>query len=126
MVRDAEIHADEDRKFHELVSVRNQADGLLHATRKSLEELGEKVEAGERRDIELAIDDLKSVLSGDDKEAIETRAQKLAEVSGKVAQRANQADAGAGGAPGREPGRADANADDNVVDADFEEVDHKK
>ena len=126
MVRDAEIHADEDRKFHELVSVRNQADGLLHATRKSLEELGEKVDASERRDIELAIDDLKSVLSGDDKEAIETRAQKLAEVSGKVAQRANQADAGAGGAPGGEPGRADANADDNVVDADFEEVDDKK
>ena len=126
MVHDAEIHADEDRKFHELVSVRNQADGLLHATRKSLEELGEKVDASERRDIELAIDDLKSVLSGDDKEAIETRAQKLAEVSGKVAQRANQADAGAGGAPGGEPGRADANADDNVVDADFEEVDDKK
>jgi molecular chaperone DnaK len=126
MVHDAEIHADEDRKFHELVSVRNQADGLLHATRKSLEELGEKVEASERRDIELAIDDLKSVLSGDDKEAIETRAQKLAEVSGKVAQRANQADAGAGGAPGGDPGRADANADDNVVDADFEEVDDKK
>ena len=126
MVRDAEIHADEDRKFHELVSVRNQADGLLHATRKSLEELGEKVDASERRDIELAIDDLKSVLSGDDKEAIETRAQKLAEVSGKVAQRANQADAGTGGAPGGEPGRADANADDNVVDADFEEVDDKK
>ena len=126
MVHDAEIHADEDRKFHELVSVRNQADGLLHATRKSLEELGEKVDASERRDIELAIEDLKSVLSGDDKEAIETRAQKLAEVSGKVAQRANQADAGAGGAPGGEPGRADANADDNVVDADFEEVDDKK
>ncbi len=126
MVRDAEIHADEDRKFHELVSVRNQADGLLHATRKSLEELGEKVDASERRDIELAIDDLKSVLSGDDKEAIETRAQKLAEVSGKVAQRANQADAGTGGAPSGEPGRADANADDNVVDADFEEVDDKK
>jgi molecular chaperone DnaK len=126
MVHDAEIHADEDRKFHELVSVRNQADGLLHATRKSLEELGEKVDASERRDIELAIDDLKSVLSGDDKEAIETRAQKLAEVSGKVAQRAHQADAGAGGAPGGEPGRADANADDNVVDADFEEVDDKK
>ena len=126
MVHDAEIHADEDRKFHELVSVRNQADGRLHATRKSLEELGEKVDASERRDIELAIDDLKSVLSGDDKEAIETRAQKLAEVSGKVAQRANQADAGAGGGPGGEPGRADANADDNVVDADFEEVDDKK
>ncbi len=126
MVHDAEIHADEDRKFHELVSVRNQADGLLHATRKSLEELGEKVAASERRDIELAIDDLKSVLSGDDKEAIETRAQKLAEVSGKVAQRANQADAGTGGVPGGEPGRADANADDNVVDADFEEVDDKK
>ena len=126
MVRDAEIHADEDRKFHELVSVRNQADGLLHATRKSLEELGDKVDAEERKEVEAAIDALKSVLGGDDKEAIEARAQKLAEVSGKVAQRAQQADAAAGGAPGGEPGRADANADDNVVDADFEEVDDRK
>ena len=81
MVRDAEVHADEDKKFHELVTARNQADGLLHATKKALEDLGDKVEAGERADIEAAMNDLKEALGGDDKAKIEARAQKLAQAA---------------------------------------------
>jgi len=126
MVRDAEAHAEEDKKFHELVNARNQADGLAHATKKSLDELGDKVDAQERKDIEAALEDLKSALAGDDKDAIEAKAQKLAELSGKVAQRAYQAESGAAG--GDATGGADEQrpADDNVVDADFEEVKDKK
>ena len=122
MVRDAEAHADEDKKFHELVSSRNQADGLLHATKKSLEDLGDKVEAGERAEIEAAMNDLKEALGGDDKDKIEARAKKLAELSGKVAQRAYEQSQGA-----TEQGEARRPAaDDNVIDADFEEVSDKK
>jgi len=127
MVRDAEAHAEEDKKFHELVNARNQADSLAHATKKSLDELGDKVDAQERKDIEAALEDLKSALGGDDKAAIEAKAQKLAELSGKVAQRAYQADAAAGAAQaGGEPAEERRAADDNVVDADFEEVKDKK
>ncbi len=125
MVRDAEVHADEDRKFHQLVTTRNQADGLLHATKKSLDDLGDKVDAGERAAIEAAMDELKAVLTGDDKEAIEAKAKKLAELSGKVAQAAYQAEQPASG--GAEAGgKAQGEHDDNVVDADFEEVKDSK
>ena len=126
MVRDAEAHAEEDRKFHELVNARNQADSLAHATKKSLDELGDKVQAQERTDIEAALEDLKAALAGDDKDAIETKAQKLAELSGKVAQRAYQADAAAGGGEGGPGAGEQGPADENVVDADFEEVKDKK
>ena len=121
MVRDAEAHAEEDKKFHELVNARNQADSLAHATKKSLDELGDKVEAHERQEIEAALEELKTALAGDDKAAIEAKAQKVAELSGKVAQRAYQ---GEGEAAGEE--RRARPADDNVVDADFEEVKDKK
>ena len=128
MVRDAEAHADEDRKFHELVTARNQADALMHGTRKALDDLGEKVDAGERTAIEAAIEDLKSVMGGTDKDAIETRSKKLAELSGKVAQAAYQAEQAAGAQAEAAPGgKAQAgDADDNVVDADFEEVKDRK
>ncbi|MCC7120705.1 MAG: molecular chaperone DnaK [Gammaproteobacteria bacterium] len=128
MVRDAEAHAEEDKKFHELVNARNQADSLAHATKKSLDELGDKVDAQERKDVEAALEDLKQALGGDDKSAIEAKAQKLAELSGKVAQRAYQAEAAAGGAeaPDGGAGADRRTADDDVVDADFEEVKDKK
>jgi len=128
MVRDAEAHAEEDKKFHELVNARNQADSLAHATKKSLDELGDKVDAQERKDVEAALEDLKQALAGDDKSAIEAKAQKLAELSGKVAQRAYQAEAAAGGAeaPDGGAGADRRTADDDVVDADFEEVKDKK
>jgi len=122
MVSDAESHAEEDRKFRELVDARNQADGLIHAAEKTLGEMGEKATSEERLAIENAIADLKTALEGDDKEQIETKTAALGEASGSLAQKlyAEQAAEGAEGAEG-EPGSAAA--DDDVVDAEFEEVD---
>jgi molecular chaperone DnaK len=120
MVADAESHAEEDKKFRELVEVRNQADALVHGTEKSLEDLGEKVEAEERARIESAVADLKVALNGDDKEVIDAKSKALAEASASLAQRVYEeqaaADGGAEGATGE-------TTDDNVVDAEFEEVD---
>ncbi|MEW8537057.1 MAG: molecular chaperone DnaK [Candidatus Thiodiazotropha endolucinida] len=130
MVKDAEAHADEDRKFHELIGARNQADTMIHATKKSMEELGEdKLEAGEKEAIEGAIKDLEEVMKGDDKDAIEAKTKVLAEASGKMAERlyaqkgaeGEAADAGASGAEAS----SDA-AGDDVVDAEFEEVKDNK
>jgi molecular chaperone DnaK len=125
MVKDAEAHADEDRKFHELIDVRNQADGLIHATNKSLKDLGEKVDKAEKKDLEAAIEALQEVMKGDDKEAIEAKVLELGEKSGKLAERvykeqAETEKAAAGGAAAG--GAADASADADVVDAEFEEV----
>ena len=119
MVSDAESHAEEDRKFRELVDVRNQADGLIHASEKTLKEMGEKATQEERLAIENAISDLKKALEGDDKEQIETKTAALGEASGTLAQKlyAEQA------AQGEEGGDGAAAADDDVVDAEFEEVD---
>jgi molecular chaperone DnaK len=121
MVNDAEAHADEDAKFRELVDVRNQADAMVHATEKSLEDLGEKVEVAERASIESALSDLKEALKGEEKEKIEAKTSALAEASAAMAQKAyeqasNEGEAGAG------DGGDAAAADDNVVDAEFEEV----
>ncbi|MEL7024734.1 MAG: molecular chaperone DnaK [Pseudomonadota bacterium] len=119
MVSDAEAHAEEDRKFRELVDIRNQADGLIHATEKSLADLGDKVEAQERANIESAINDLKSVVAGEDQGAIEAKTKALAEASASMAQKAyEQAEGGSEGATA-EGGNA---AGDDVVDAEFEEV----
>ncbi|MDD3517948.1 MAG: molecular chaperone DnaK [Chromatiales bacterium] len=126
MVKDAEAHADEDRRFHELVSARNQADNLIHATEKSLKELGDKVEEGEKRDIEAAAEDLKQAMKGDDKAAIESKTQKLAEVSGKLAERVYAKDAGAAEQPQGGEQASTGAAQDDVVDAEFEEVDDNK
>ena len=120
MVADAETHAEEDQKFRELVEVRNQADALVHATEKSLEELGEKVEPDERARIESAAGELKDALKGDDKDIIETKTKALAEASASLAQRVYEQQAGTGQAGG--DSTADAPEDDSVVDAEFEEV----
>ncbi|MEL7312269.1 MAG: molecular chaperone DnaK [Pseudomonadota bacterium] len=119
MVSDAEAHAEEDRKFRELVDVRNQADGLIHATEKSLEDLGDKVDAQERATIESAINDLKSVVSGEDKGAIEAKTKALAEASASMAQKAYEQAEGASEGAAADGGSA---AGDDVVDAEFEEV----
>lgn len=127
MVKDAEAHAEEDRKFQELVSARNQADNMIHATEKSLKELGDKVETDERKRIEDAIAALKEAIKGDDKTAIESKTQALAEASGKLAERM-YAQQGAGeeqGAGGGERSTA-RSGDEEVVDAEFEEVDDSK
>ncbi len=135
MVQDAESHADEDRKFHELADARNGADNMIHATEKSIKELGDdKVSAEEKAEIEAAITELKEVMKGDDKTAIEAKTTALAEKSGKLAEKLYAekggaeaaAGAAAGGAAGAETADSEAGGDD-VVDAEFEEVkDDKK
>ncbi len=124
MVQDAEAHAAEDAKFHELVDVRNQADNMIHATKKSMEEMGDdKLEEGEKESIEAAIKDLEEVMKGDDKEAIEAKTKTLVEASGKMAERAYADKAEAEGASGEGAADAESSADnDDVVDAEFEEV----
>ncbi|MBT8083075.1 MAG: Hsp70 family protein, partial [Gammaproteobacteria bacterium] len=117
MVSDAESHAEEDRKFRELVDTRNQADGLIHAAEKTLSELGEKASQEERLAVENAIADLKKALEGDDKEAIETKTAALGEASGGLAQKL-YAEQAAEATPEDATG-----GDDDVVDAEFEEVD---
>lgn len=127
MVKDAEAHAEEDRKFQEGVNARNQADALVHGARKSLEELGDKVTDEERQEVEAAIAEVEQALESDDLEQINAASQKLAEASGKIAQKAYEA-AAAEGAPDVDSAAAGGpeaeaqQADDNVVDADFEEV----
>ncbi len=117
MVSDAEAHAEEDEKFRELVDVRNQADALVHATEKSLEDLGEKVDAAERAQVESAIGDLKDALKTDDKDVLEAKTKVLAEASAALAQKAYEQ------AQATEGGEQPEAADDDVVDAEFEEVD---
>jgi molecular chaperone DnaK len=119
MVTDAEAHAEEDQKFRELVEVRNQADALVHATEKSLEDLGEKVEPDERAGIESAAGELKEALKGDDRDVIETKTKALAEASASLAQRVYEEQAGTGQAGDDAPTTPE---DDSVVDAEFEEV----
>ncbi len=119
MVADAETHAEEDRKFRELVDVRNQADGLMHAAEKTMSELGDKASGEERLQVENAVADLKTALEKDDKEQIEAKAAALAEASGGLAQRLYEEQAAKEGAAPSD----DAAADDDVVDAEFEEVD---
>jgi molecular chaperone DnaK len=119
MVKDAEAHAEEDRKFRELVEARNKADGLIHATEKSLEDLGEKVQSAERSGIEAAVGELREALKGENKDAIETKSKALSEVSASLAQRVYQEQSAAEGQA--ESGEAAGGADD-VVDAEFEEV----
>jgi molecular chaperone DnaK len=123
MIRDAEAHAAEDKKFRELAETRNRADALVHATEKSLKDLGDKVTGEERAAIEAAISDLRGVLKGDDQSAIEHKAEALAKASAPVVQRAYQAEGAA--APGEAPkAGADAGKDD-VLDAEFEEIKDK-
>jgi molecular chaperone DnaK len=133
MVQDAESHADEDKKFHEVVQARNHADTMIHATRKSMEEIGDdKLEAGEKEAIEKAIVDLEEAMKGTDKDAIEAKTKALTDASAKMAERmyAQQGGPEAAAAAGAAGGSAGAGAsggesgkaDDDVVDAEFEEV----
>jgi len=123
MVADAEAHAEEDEKFRELVDVRNQADGLVHATEKSLEELGDKVTPEERAQVEAAVSDLRDALKADDKELLETKMKALAEASAGLAQKAyEQAQQEAGDTTAGADTPGGSAADDGVVDAEFEEV----
>ncbi len=121
MVRDAEAHAEEDKKFEELTGARNQGDAMIHTANKTLKDAGDKATDEEKSKIEAAIKDLEEELKGSDKDAIESKTEALTEALSAVAQKmyaeAAQAEQQAGGA---EAGAKDA-ADD-VVDAEFEEV----
>ena len=121
MVADAESHAEEDKKFEALITARNSADGLVHATRKTLTEAGDKVESDEKEKIEAAITELEGALKGDDLEAIEAKTKNLTEASSGLAQRMYAEAQQAAGQQGAEAGDADAGSDD-AVDAEFEEV----
>lgn len=129
MVRDAEAHAEEDKKFEELVQLRNQADGMIHATRKTLEEAGEKATDDEKQAIETAISELEEAVKGDDVDNIQKKLDALTEASGQLAQKmyAEQAEAAQqeGGEGAENTG---SKPEDDVVDAEYEEVndDQKK
>jgi molecular chaperone DnaK len=135
MVRDAEAHAEEDKRFRELVETRNKADGLIHAVEKSLQGLGDKVEAAERAKVESAVSDLRTALKGDDRNVIEKKSEALAQASAGIAQRAYAAEGGGAGAAGagasatEGAGAGDGSAAgagrEDVVDAEFEEVKDK-
>lgn len=120
MVKDAEANLEEDRKFEEMVTARNHADSMIHATKKSIEEAGDKVSDEEQASVDAAIADLEEALKGDSKEDIETKTTKLTEVSGSIAQKlyaeqAAQADAD-------DPAQGSSDGDLDAVDAEFEEV----
>jgi molecular chaperone DnaK len=123
MVKDAELHAEEDKKLHELVTARNNADAMIHATNKTLHELGDKVESDERSKIEGAISELKTAMNGDDKAEIERKTEHLTELSGKLAERLYAQKGETAGSPGAETEQpTEAKAGEDVVDAEFEEV----
>jgi molecular chaperone DnaK len=123
MVTDAEAHADEDRRFHELVDARNKADNMIHAVKKSLTELGDKVAADEKSAVEKAIDELQAAMKGDDHAAIEAKTSALTQASAKIAERAYaQQAAGSEQTTASATDGDAAGKDENVVDAEFEEV----
>lgn len=126
MVRDAEAHADEDKKFEALVTARNTADAMIHATKKTLQEAGDEASESEKSEIEAAIEALEAALKSTDLEDIEAKTQKLTEVSSSLAQKmyAKQAEAGAAG--NAEEAQASNGEHDDAVDAEFEEVKDEK
>ncbi|NQZ92745.1 MAG: molecular chaperone DnaK [Moritella sp.] len=127
MVRDAEANSAEDAKFEELVQARNQADAMVHGTRKQIEEAGEALPADEKEKIETAIVELEAAIKGDDKEAIEAKTQTLMEAAQKlmeIAQQQAQAQQAGAEAGAEQPKEKDVTGD--VVDAEFEEVKEDK
>ena len=125
MVQDAEANKDADAKFEELVQARNQADGMVHGTRKQVEEAGDALSDEDKAEIETAITALEKAIKGDDKAEIEAKTQELIQASAKLMEVA-QAKAASQGAEPKDAG-AEAKQDDDVVDAEFEEVkDDKK
>ncbi|HXL74958.1 MAG TPA: molecular chaperone DnaK [Burkholderiales bacterium] len=129
MVKDAEAHAEEDRKQLELVNARNQLEAVVHSVRKSLADYGDKLEAGEKERIESALKDAEGSLKSEDKAAIDAKAQALAQAAQKLGEKMyaeTQAQAGGQQAQGAAPGDAGKKDESNVVDAEFTEVKDKK
>ena len=120
MVKDAEEHAEEDRRQRELVEARNQADNMIHATEKSLKDYGDNISAEDRQKVEQAVEALRGVLDSDDKETIETKTGELSEAAAALAQQAyGQADASSAESSEQ---TQEGKSDEEVVDAEFEEV----
>jgi molecular chaperone DnaK len=119
MIKDAEAHAEEDKKFQELVTTRNMADSLIHSTKQTLEELKDDISDDEKSAIEAAVNELEESIKSDDKEAIDAQVQNLSEKAQVLAQKAQEK----ASAETAEAGQATA---DDVVDADFEEVKEDK
>jgi molecular chaperone DnaK len=125
MTKDAELHADEDKRRKELVETRNSADALVHATEKSLKDLGDKVDAETKSNVEKELENVKSVKDSDDVEVIKAAVEALTQASHKLAElmyaqaAKDNPDAAQGGESQAKPKKDD---DDDVVDADFEEV----
>ncbi|HEX6635379.1 MAG TPA: Hsp70 family protein, partial [Usitatibacter sp.] len=133
MVKDAESHADEDKKQLELVTARNQADAMVHSIRKSLGEYGDKLESGEKERIESAIKELEEAMKGNDKSALDAKTQALAQASQKLGEKVYAAQqgqqggqAGAGAGAEAQPAGEGQKDEGNVVDAEYEEVKDKK
>jgi molecular chaperone DnaK len=122
MIKDAEAHAEEDKKAHALVTAKNTAENMIHGTEKSIKDLGDKVDADEKAAAEAAIAELKAAMEGDDKDAIEAKTEALTAAAGKIAEKAyaEQAAPAGEGQPGAE--QTDNASADDVVDAEFEEV----
>jgi len=133
MVKDAEAHAEEDRKTHELVDARNQCDAMVHSVKKALAEHGDKIEADEKAKIEAAIKEAEEAMKGGDKATLEAKTQALGQASQKLGEKiyadaqqaAGGAEAAAGAAGGGAKKEGKAN-DSDVVDAEFTEVNDKK
>ena len=127
MVQDAEANKEADKKFEELVQARNQADGMVHGTRKQIEEAGEALPADEKAKIEAAIGELETAIKGEDKEAIEAKTQELIQASAKLMEIAQANAQQAGAEQATDATEQGAKPEDDVVDAEFEEVkDDKK
>jgi molecular chaperone DnaK len=140
MVKDAEAHAAEDKKRKAAVEARNQADGLIHTTERSLKENQDKVSPADKSAAEAAIAELRTAMEGEDAAAIEAKTQSLQQISMKIGEQLYKAqqpggeggpDNGQGGGPGGAhggggSGNGQAGGDEKVVDADFEEVDDRK
>lgn len=129
MIKDAETHAEDDRRFHELVATRNQADTMIHATRKSMEQLGDKLETNEKEAIESAIQDLEQAIKSEDKDVIDSKTKALDEASTRMAERLYAQQGEASGAAGSDTGpkrsgneKTSGGDQGDVVDAEFEEV----
>ncbi|RZU02530.1 molecular chaperone DnaK [Rivibacter subsaxonicus] len=130
MVKDAELNAVEDKKKLELVQAKNSADAMVHSVRKSLAEHGDKLDAGDKEKIEVALKEAEEAIKSDDKAAIDAKTEALMNASQKLGEKmyadAQAAQAAAGGAAGGADEPSAKPADDNVVDADFTEVKDKK
>jgi molecular chaperone DnaK len=126
MVKEAEIHAADDKKKRALVEARNHGEALVHTTERTLKEHGEKIAAADKQAVEAAVADLRTVLTGEDVEAIKQKTDALAQVSMKLGEAMYKSAGDQGGGDGAAPGGKPGGDDSGVVDADFEEVDENR